>query len=391
MVTLFRKLFIKNYQNTADENVRTSHGKLAAAFGIVSNAILFGLKLAFGLLASSVSIIADSVNNLSDFANSTITLVGFKMSNKPADKKHPFGHQRIEYIAGLIVSIVIVALAILLIYNSITKIISGEVAVYTVWSFVILGISVVLKLIQAYFNYSMSKVINSVALKATALDSLTDSIATLLLLVSALLSYFFKWNIDGYMGIVIGLFVGFTGIKMILETSSPLIGEASTMEDIKKISDEILSYEGVLGIHDVMAHNYGPTKIFMTVHVEVDANVDVMKSHDLIDNIENEIRSKFNVELTIHLDPVDVSNEETKRLKEKTRSIITNINPNYTMHDFRVVHGVSHTNVLFDVVVPFESNQKEEELSLLINEQINVDEKIKINVVMHMDRPFVEK
>lgn len=391
MVTLLRKIFIKNYKDASNSKVRTAHGKLAASFGIVSNAILFGLKFAFGLLANSVSIIADSVNNLSDFANSTITLVGFKMSSKPADKKHPFGHERIEYITGLIVSIVIVALAALLLYNSITKIISKEAATYTIWSFIILGVAILFKLIQAYFNFKISKIINSVALKATAVDSLTDSIATTLLLVSSLLSYFFNWNIDGWMGIVIALFVAFSGIKMILETSSPLIGEATAKEDIKTILDEITSFDGVLGIHDVMAHNYGPTKIFMSVHVEVDSSVDVMVSHDLIDNIESEVRKKHNVELTIHMDPVDVSNPETNRLKIKANNIVKSISEEYSIHDFRVVFGPTHINTIFDVVVPYEDKIDELVLANKIKEQMNIDEKTTIFVVIHIDHPFVEK
>ena len=295
MVNLLRKLFIKNYKDVNEPNVRVAHGRLASVFGIISNAILFGLKLAVGLLTQSVSIIADSVNNLSDFGNSTVTLVGFKMSSKPADKKHPFGHQRIEYISGLIVSIIIVALAVLLFYNSVQKIIGNEATSYDLFAFIVLGVAIVIKLVQAWVNFSISKIINSVALKATALDSLTDSIATTLLLVSAILSYFFHWNLDGYVGVVIALFVAFSGVKMIVETSNPLIGESTSIEEVKKITDEILSYKGVLGIHDLMAHNYGPTKIFMTVHVEVDSQVNVVESHELIDDIENDIRKKYKI------------------------------------------------------------------------------------------------
>ena len=391
MVTLLRKIFIKDYKNVTNEKTRNAHGKLAAAFGIVSNAFLFAIKLAFGILANSVSIIADSVNNLSDFGNSTITLVGFKMANKPADKEHPFGHQRIEYISGLMVSIVIVALAVLLMYNSIVKIISGDSATYDIISFIILGIAVVLKLIQAYFNFAISKIIKSVALKATAIDSLTDSIATFILLVSALLSYFFSWNIDGYVGIIIALFVGYSGIKMIKETSSPLIGESVDKTIINNIVNDITSYEGVFGIHDVVAHNYGPTKIFITLHVEVDSNVNVNVSHDLIDNIEHDISKKYNVQITIHMDPIDNSNPETKRLKEKCQEIVRNINKEYSIHDFRVVYGTSHNNVIFDIVVPYGVKENEQSLTKIIEEKMNENEGIKINIVLHIDHPFSER
>ena len=391
MVTLLRKIFIKDYKNVTNEKTRNAHGKLAAAFGIVSNAFLFTIKLIFGILANSVSIIADSVNNLSDFGNSTITLVGFKMANKPADKEHPFGHQRIEYISGLMVSIVIVALAVLLMYNSIVKIVSGDSATYDIISFIILGIAVVLKLIQAYFNFAISKIIKSVALKATAIDSLTDSIATFILLVSALLSYFFSWNIDGYVGIIIALFVGYSGIKMIKETSSPLIGESVDKTIINNIVNDITSYEGVFGIHDVVAHNYGPTKIFITLHVEVDSNVNVNVSHDLIDNIEHDISKKYNVEITIHMDPIDNSNPETKRLKEKCQEIVRNINKEYSIHDFRVVYGTSHNNVIFDIVVPYGVKENEQSLTKIIEEKMNENEDIKINIVLHIDHPFSER
>lgn len=394
MVTLLRKLFVKNYQNVEDAKVRVGHGKLAAAFGVVSNIILFGIKMLIGLISKSVSIIADSINNLSDFANSTITLVGFKISSKPADNKHPFGHQRIEYITGLIVSIVVVALSILLLYNSIDRIINPvELASKQIllWSIIILAVSVFIKLVQGYFNFKISKIINSVALKATAVDSITDSISTFLLLISAILSYIFGWNIDGYMGIVVALFVGYAGIKMVLETSSPLIGESSSMEEIKKVVDEILSYKEVLGVHDIVAHNYGPSAIFMTIHCEVDSRVSILETHDVIDNIEAKIREKYNVMLTIHMDPIDISNPEVKRLREKVHIIINSIDSELSFHDFRVVFGKTHINLLFDVVLPFDSKLTENDIKNTIANEVNKDEKIPLLLVITFDRPYVEK
>lgn len=393
MVNLLRRLFIKNYQNVEEPKVRVGHGKLAAAFGIFSNTILFAIKLVIGLISKSVSIIADSVNNLSDFASSTITLVGFKISSKPADRKHPFGHQRIEYITGLIVSIVVIALAILLLYNSIERLINPvALASKTIllWSIIILSISVFLKLVQGYFNFKISKIINSVAIKATAVDSLTDSISTLLLLVSAILSYTLNWNLDGYMGIVVALFVGYAGIKMIIETSSPLIGESTTAEEVQKVVDEILSYKEVLGVHDLVAHNYGPSSIFMTIHCEVDSRVSILESHDVIDNIEETIRKKYNVFLTIHMDPIDISNPEVNRLRDKVGLIIKQMNDKFTFHDFRVVFGKTHTNILFDVVVPFECKIDEIQFTNEIKEKVNINEKTPLNPVIIFDRPFVE-
>lgn len=404
MVTLLRKIFVKNYKNVDDPKVRTAHGKLAAGFGIFSNIILFGMKLVFGIISASISIIADSINNLSDFASSTITLLGFKFSSKPADKEHPFGHQRIEYIAGLIVSIVIVALAIVLAYTSVMKMVEYKVDDPSIfvfsqpWPFIILGIAIVFKLLQSLFNFRMSKIIKSVALKATAVDSLTDSISTLLILIGAIVcaiceqnSVKIPFSLDGLIGIVVALFVGFSGVKMILETSSPLIGESTSMEEIEKIVKEIESYDGVLGVHDMMAHNYGPTKIFMTIHVEVDSTVDVLTSHELMDDIEKDIKQKFDVELTVHMDPIEISNPEIQRLKEKVLNFIKEKNLNYTIHDFRMVFGTGHKNILFDVVVPFEDKIKETELVRLFEDAVNENEDVKINVVIHVDRPFVEK
>ena len=391
MVTLLRKLFIKNYKDVKNSKVRTAHGKLAAIFGIVTNSILFCLKMVFGFLSKSISIIADSINNLSDFGSSIVTLVGFKISSKPADKKHPFGHQRFEYIAGLIVSIIIVALSALLLYNSIEKIIEGSITSYSVITLIILGISILIKIVQAIVNFKISKIISSVALKATAIDSLTDSIATTILFISALLSYLFSWNIDGYVGIVIALFVAFSGIKMIIETSSPLMGEAIKEEDIKKVVDTILSYKGVLGVHDLLAHNYGPSKIFMSIHVEVDSKNDVMESHELIDKIENDIKNEFDIELTIHMDPIDISNPETLRLKQKAVGILYNIDDRCSLHDFRVVHGKKRNNVIFDVVVPYEDKINIDELKSKFDEEMNKDERKRICLIIHIDHPFVSK
>ena len=259
MINLLRRLFIKNYRDVKDEKVRAAHGKLGAWFGIFSNAILFLAKFISGLLSKSVSVVSDSINNLSDFANSSITLIGFKISSKPADKKHPFGHQRMEYITGLIVSIVIIALAIIMGYQSIDKIIafhsgSGDIEVLSpiiaITTFVVLGVAVLFKIIQAYVNFSLAKIIDSVALKATGVDSLTDAVATLLLFISSLLSYYLGYVfLDGYMGLIISLFICYSGIKMVIATSSPLLGESVDKKHIQNIIDEILSYEGVLGIH----------------------------------------------------------------------------------------------------------------------------------------------
>ncbi len=399
MINLLRRLFIKNYRDVKDEKVRAAHGKLGAWFGIFSNAILFLAKFISGLLSKSVSVVSDSINNLSDFANSSITLVGFKISSKPADKKHPFGHQRMEYITGLIVSIVIIALAIIMGYQSIDKIISfhsgsGDIEVLSpiiaITTFVVLGVAVLFKIIQAYVNFSLAKIIDSVALKATGVDSLTYAVATTLLLISSLLSYYLGYVfLDGYMGLIISLFICYSGIKMVIATSSPLLGESVDKKHIQNIIDEILSYEGVLGIHDILAHNYGPTKLFMSVHVEIDARMKLLSAHELIDNIEMDIRQKFDVELTIHMDPIDVSNEETLKLKEQVISILKDIDKSLSIHDFRVVHGEGHTNILFDILVPFKDDVKQDDILQTLSAKMNDDKKKTYHFIVNFDHPFI--
>lgn len=394
MLKILRKIFIKNYNDVNNPTVRESHGKLAAGFGIFSNTILVAIKLIFGIIAKSISMIGDSINNLSDGANSLITLIGFKMSSKPADKEHPFGHQRIEYITGLIVSIIVVALAIILGYQSVDKIINPVVTEYSIVSIIILSIAILLKIIQALFNFKVAKLINSVTIKAVGVDSLSDTIATSLLLISAIICYFVHdpWTmyIDGVMGIVVAIFVGYSGIKMIKETSSPLIGEATQIESIKSIINEIHSYEGVLDIHDLVAHNYGPNKIFMTVHVEIDSRTPILEAHDLVDSIENDIRKKYDVELTIHMDPVDISNPEVIRLKQKAIDCLHQIDQSLKLHDFRMVSGISHSNLVFDVLIPFDLKIDEKTIYNKLTELINVDEKVELRLVINFDRPFME-
>lgn len=394
MLKILRKIFIKNYDDVNNPTVRESHGKLAAGFGIFSNTILVAIKLIFGIIAKSISMIGDSINNLSDGANSLITLIGFKMSSKPADKEHPFGHQRIEYITGLIVSIIVVALAIILGYQSVDKIINPVVTEYSIVSIIILSIAILLKIIQALFNFKVAKLINSVTIKAVGVDSLSDTIATSLLLISAIICYFVHdpWTmyIDGVMGIVVAIFVGYSGIKMIKETSSPLIGEATQIESIKSIINEIHSYEGVLDIHDLVAHNYGPNKIFMTVHVEIDSRTPILEAHDLVDSIENDIRKKYDVELTIHMDPVDISNPEVIRLKQKAIDCLHQIDQSLKLHDFRMVSGISHSNLVFDVLIPFDLKIDETTIYNKLTELINVDEKVELRLVINFDRPFME-
>ena len=355
MVTFLRKLFIKNYRNVEDEKVREKHGVLASITGIVINTTLFVIKLLIGIFTASISIISDALNNMTDFGSSIVSLLGFKLAGKDADKEHPYGHQRIEYITGMITSFIIILVAGLLIYNSILTLVNQDSSTsYSIWAFVILGISILLKLVLGFIYSGLGKAINSVALKANRQDSFNDAISTSIVLIASIIQYFFVdlWWLDSSVSLLVALFILYSGIKMIKETASPLIGEVPDLNLIQTIVKDIKSYDGVLDVHDVMFHSYGPTKTFMMCHVEVDGYKDMFKSHDLIDNIEKEISNKYKILLTIHMDPVDTKSEEIPKLHEIISKTLQNLDKNLSFHDLRVVTGPTHTNVIFDVAIP---------------------------------------
>lgn len=348
-----------------------------------------------------MSIISDALNNFTDMASSVVNLLGFKLANKPADKEHPFGHERIEYIAGLIISFVIIAIAAVLGYTSIIKIINQTETNYgndavNIAVFVILGVAILAKLFQGLFYRKMHKIINSVSLKASAQDSFNDVITTTAVLIATVIEFVLRKNglivpIDGWMGVAVSLFIIYSGIKLLIETSNPLIGLTPDKELVHKIIEDIKDYPGVLGVHDMMCHSYGPTKLFMTIHVEVDHRVDVLVSHDLIDNIEKEIQQKHNILLTIHMDPIITESSEIKHLMAKTKAILVAF-PNgekLSFHDFRTVSGPTHTNVLFDVVVPSEFKVSDEQLlNYLIKEFEKLDPKYRL--VINFDHNYVD-
>ncbi len=388
MITLIRKLFIKNYRQVTDENVRLAHGKVASIFGIAINAILVSLKLVFGIIANSIALIGDALNNLSDVSSSLVTLIGFRLASKPADKEHPFGHRRIEYIAGLIVSIIIVAIATSLFITSIERIIDASISEYNLWTFIILGISILLKIFQFSLYFAFAKVINSVALKATAFDSLGDILASIILLVGALISYYLNFNIDGYLGIVIALFIAFNGIKLVKETSSPLIGEAMKKEKIDQIISKIKNYQGVLGLHDILTHSYGGDKIFMSLHLEVDGHQDVFSLHQLIDRIEKDIKKEFNVELLIHMDPIDLSDEFKVKLEKEIVEILLSINPDLKLHEFSLTRSGHQLIIAFELLYPYSEKRKEEVITSLILEKLKGLHHEDIVLNISYERPY---
>lgn len=365
MINWLCKVFIKDYQNTNSKEVRTRYGNLASIVGILSNFVLFGLKLFIGLITGAISIVADAINNLADMGSSIVTLIGFKLSSKPADKEHPFGHERIEYITGLIVSIMIIIIGFTLGKSSVDKIITPDPLDSTLIlvTSITLAIAILIKLWQSLFNFKIGKKINSVALIATSKDSRNDVISTSGVLLGVILSnYVFHFNLDGYIGLCVSIFIFISGIKLIKETTDPLIGVAPDKELVKTITDDILNYEGVLGIHDLVCHMYGQTKLFMTIHVEVDAKRNVIESHDLIDNIEKEMKEKYNIELSIHMDPIEIDNEELNQLNEIIKNKLKELDPSLSMHDLRMVKGYTHTNIIFDVVIPFDTKIEKEKI-----------------------------
>ena len=371
MTKLLLKLFIKDYENTNDLVVRGKYGVLSGLVGIVTNLILCSIKIFAGLISGSLSIMADGINNLSDAGSSIVTMVGFKLATLPPDEEHPFGHERIEYISGMIVAFIIVIIGLSLLKSSIEKIINPTPVDANVYVYIILVSSILLKLWQGMFNRKVGKKINSTAILATAQDSLNDVISTFVVLVGIIVSILTSLNIDGYLGILVSLFILKSGIDLVRETAKPLIGVAPSKEEVEEISNKILSYDGILGIHDLVFHSYGPNKKFITVHTEVDASVNVMLSHDMIDNIERDFKYDLNIDLVIHMDPVDIQDENTNFYKKVVQEIIENYDSTFSIHDFRIVSGPTHTNLLFDLVIPVKYKLKPAQVKAEIKELIS--------------------
>lgn len=378
MITLLRKIFIKDYDKVNDPKVRERHGLLASIGGIFTNIILFIIKLIIGIFAGSMAIISDAINNLTDLVSCVVSLVGFKLANKPADEDHPYGHERIEYITGMIVSFIIIAVGIVLCYTSIKSLINKDIdPSFTIASFIVLAVAIIGKILLGLFYNGVGNAINSVSIKASRQDSFNDAIATTVVLICAVIKYFVPslWWLDPVLSILIGLFILYSGIKLVKETVSPLIGLTPDSEFVKNIVTDILNYKGILGVHDIICHSYGSSKIFITLHVEVDGYGNIMKIHDLIDVIEFTIGQKYGAEITIHMDPIDTKNPEIPLLKAKIASILKTINEGITFHDLRLVAGPTHTNVLFDVVMPISLKIDINEVHKLIDESINTGDK----------------
>jgi cation diffusion facilitator family transporter len=387
MQNILLKTFVKDYENTADPQVREAYGKLAGTVGIFSNTIVSALKIAVGLIFSSISIMADGLNNLADASSSLITLIGFRMASKPADEDHPYGHARIEYITGLIVSFLIIMLGVETLKSSADKIMNPEPLQFSMVAVAVLIVSIVVKLWQARFNMKMGEAIDSATLKATGADSRNDVISTTAVLISLLIGKFSGLQLDGYMGVLVALFIIWSGICLIKETSDPLLGLAPDPTLVKQLQERVMAYDGILGIHDLVVHDYGPGRIFASVHAEVDAHGNVMESHDLIDNIEKEVGKALKMELVIHMDPVDNKDPLTRIVKAQLVDVVADIDDIVGVHDVRVVPGYTHHNLLFDIVVAAGAKQTDSELRNLVNSKMKQLDS-KYNCVIEVDHNY---
>ncbi len=371
MVQLLSFIWIKDRSNLSAPAVRQAYGILCSVLGIGLNLLLFLGKLLIGAAANSIAIMADAFNNLSDAGSSFITLVGFRMSGQAPDTDHPFGHGRIEYLSGLIVSGLILIMAYELILSSARKILNPSVTYFQPITGFILLSSILIKLYMAYYNYSVGKKIDSAVMKATATDSLCDTISTALVLAAALLEHWFDLRIDGYFGILIGLFILYAGIRAAKDTINPLLGQAPSGEFVEQIQSIVLHTEGILGMHDLIVHDYGPGRVIISLHAEVSAEENIMEIHDRIDQLERKLNRLLNCEAVIHMDPVLVSDEDVIRWKENLSLILQSIDPLLGLHDFRIVKGNPHTNLIFDLVIPHNYKLSSEVLLEKIQEQVS--------------------
>ena len=359
MTEFLVRRFVKNYQNTEDLRVRTSYGVLSSCVGIFCNVLLFAVKLAIGFLMNSLAIMADAFNNLSDAASSIISFVGVKMAGKPADKEHPFGHGRIEYISALIVAFLVIEVGLTCLQSSVEKLFHPEDITFDWLSFVILLLSVGVKLWMSFFNRKLGRRIDSKVMLATAADSAGDVIVTSATLASILICYFTSVNIDAFTGLAVSVLVIWSGISIARDTLEPLIGQRPDPELYRQIQEMVESYDGIVGTHDLIIHNYGPNRSMASIHAEVPRETDIEVSHEIIDRVEREVARKLNIFLVIHMDPVEIHDEKVLAVKAKLNGVIRALDPDLTFHDFRVVNGQEQINLIFDLVIPFSYSQDE--------------------------------
>lgn len=370
MTNYLVKKFVKNYDQTKNAVVRQRYGRLGSLVGIFVNLLLFIGKFTAGTIFGSVAVTADGVNNLSDAGSSVVSLVSFKLAGKPADREHPYGHARIEYLAAMMVAVLILVLGIELGKTSIEKIILPEAVTFSLLTVCVLIISILAKLWLYLFNKNLGKRIDSEVMKATAADSMSDVMATSAVLISTVLSPIIGFSLDGYMGVVVSGFILFSGYNIIKDAMDKLLGDAPSKETVESIENFVKSYDGILGVHDLMIHNYGPGRCFASMHAEVSSGENVLRSHDLMDDIERDILREEGVHLVLHMDPIITDNEQINCMKSHMSAFLSSVDTKLTLHDFRAVVGEAHTNMIFDVVVPYDLPMTNAELSDKINKEI---------------------
>lgn len=389
MVTLLAKIFIKEEKDKG--KIRQAYGVLCGVVGILLNVFLFIGKFMAGTISNSIAITADAFNNLSDAGSSVVTLIGFKLAGAKPDPEHPFGHGRMEYVSGLVVAAAILLMAYELIRDSIDKIMHPEQTEFSALVLVILLVSILVKLYMSYYNKSIGKKIDSAAMRATATDSLSDTVATLVVLIATLVGYYTGLHIDGWCGVLVGIFILFAGINAAKETLDPLLGQPPEESFVEEIDRIVMAHEEICGIHDLIVHDYGPGRQMISLHAEVPAEGDILEIHDVIDNVENELRVKLGCDATIHMDPIVTADEHVGELKAIVSDVIIDIDKVISMHDFRVVTGPTHTNLIFDILVPFKFYISDEELNLMVCQKVR--ERLGNNyfVVMKIDKAYVKQ
>ena len=368
MIRLLAKLFIREKSSDSPERVRSAYGVLSGCFGIFLNLLLFTGKLVFGIIAHAVSLQADAFNNLGDAGSSLISMIGFRLASKKPDRDHPYGHGRIEYIAGMFVSVAILLMGWSLLKNAFTVIIHGGEPAYTshFWpSVAVMGISILVKLYMFYYNRALAKKYASPALRAVSFDSVSDAVATTVVLACALISHFCtlpEWlRLDGWSGLLVSLFILYTGLKSMHETTAPLLGRRPDPAFVKTIEEAAMSFEGIGGVHDVIVHDYGPGRVFVSLHAEVPADGNIREIHEIIDSAEKYLSEQYHCIATIHMDPIITSDPETARLKQAMETYLYRIDPRITLHDFHVILGPEETNLIFDAALPYDFGVPEAE------------------------------
>lgn len=387
MITFLSKFFIKEKKDKI--KIRREYGMLCGVVGILLNILLFIGKFFAGTISNSIAITADAINNLSDAGSSFVTLIGFKLAGAKPDPEHPFGHGRIEYVSGLVVSAAILLMAYELLRDSVGKIIHPEETTFSTLIVVILAISILVKLYMYLYNSRIAKRIDSAAMKATAMDSLSDTCATAVVLLATLVGHFSGFYIDGYCGALVSVFIFFAGISAAKETLNPLLGQPPEKEFVQEIDRIVMAHDEVCGIHDLIVHDYGPGRRMISLHAEVPAEGNILEIHDVIDNIEKELRVKLGCDATIHMDPIVTSDEHVSEMKAALISIIKGIDEAINLHDFRVVTGPTHTNLIFDVLVPYKFYIDDEELVNMIQTQVKKRLGNNYYVIITVDKSYV--